>query len=75
MLTYRLLFLTYLGYVKSNDNILHLNSLSDEMRENAQTQLSLYLENNSLESLPVHSREIRPASCAEGVEEEFIIYR
>ena len=79
MLTYsRLLFLSYLGSIKSNEIIpieIHDDNLSEEMRENATSQLSLFLENNSLDSLPVYSREVRPASCAEGVEEELIMYR
>ena len=55
------------------ENIFHPDSF--DVGEDAEEKLSLYLENNSIESLPIHSREVRPASCAEGVEEEVILYR
>ena len=55
------------------DEILHLNS--EDVSEEAASMLSSYLENNSVDSLPVHSRDVRPISCGEGVEEELILYR
>ena len=55
------------------ENIFHPDSFN--VGEYADEMLSLYLENNSIESLPIHSREVRSASCAEGVEEEVILYR
>ena len=55
------------------DDIWHLNS--EDVTEDAASLLSSYLKNYSIDSLPVHSRDVRPASCGEGVEEELILYR
>ena len=55
------------------DEIWHMNS--EDVSEEAASMLSSYLENNSIDSLPVHSRDVRPISCGEGVEEEIILYR
>ena len=65
----------YICESAEQDNILRHDDLSEEIREDATAKLSSFLENNSMKSLPVHSREVRPASCSEGVEEEFILYR
>ena len=56
-------------------NILNHDDISEEMRKDATNKLSSFLETNSMKSLPIHSREVRPASCADGVEEEFILYK
>merc|ERR1712227_928253 len=45
------------------------------MRKDASNKLSSFLETNSMQSLPIHSRDVRPSSCGDGVQEEFILYK
>ena len=55
--------------------ILNHDDISEEMRKDASTKLSSFLETNSMQSLPIHSTEVRPSSCGDGVQEEFILYK
>ena len=49
--------------------------LSEAEQRNINEQLSSFLSNNDLKSLPVHSRESRTSSCSEDPVQEIIHYR
>ena len=49
--------------------------LSEAEQRNINEQLSSFLSNNDLKSLPVHSRESRTSSCSEEPVQEIIHYR
>ena len=49
--------------------------LSEAEQRNINEQLSSFLSNNDLNSLPVHSRESRTSSCSEEPVQEIIHYR
>ena len=48
---------------------------SEEVRRSIEQQWSSYLAHNSIDSLPVHSRQARPSACDEAAEEEVTLYK
>lgn len=49
--------------------------LSEAEQRNINEQLSSFLSNNDVKSLPIHSRESRTTSCSEDPVQEIIHYR
>ena len=54
---------------------LEVGGFSEEVRRSIEQQWSSYLAHNSIDSLPVHSRQTRPSACDEAAEEEVTLYK
>ena len=54
---------------------LSVDNISDVDKKDAEAKFSMFLENNSIEDLPVHSTNRKQSSCSEGVEEETTLYK
>ena len=58
-----------------SDKPLKVDNISDVDKKDAEAKISTFLENNSIEDLPVHSTNRKQSSCSEGVEEETTLYK
>ena len=61
--------------VRGGDDDLEAGGFSEEVRRSIEQQWSSYLAHNSIDSLPVHSRQARPSACDEAAEEEVTLYK
>ena len=68
-----LILVTFL--LSDSSNEADWGGLSEAEQRNINEQLSSFLNNNDLKSLPVHSRESRTSSCSEDPVQEIIHYR
>ena len=58
-----------------DDDVPEAGGFSEEVRRSIEQQWSSYLAHNSIDSLPVHSRQARPSACDEAAEEEVTLYK
>ena len=58
-----------------SDDVPEAGGFSEEVRRSIEQQWSSYLAHNSIDSLPVHSRQARPSACDEAAEEEVTLYK
>ena len=71
-----LLLVNFIPKISSEDeHIETVSDISDAIMKDADMKLKEFLKNNKIETLPLHSREVKPATCGEGVEEDTRIYR
>ena len=61
--------------VRGGADDLEAGGFSEEVRRSIEQQWSSYLAHNSIDSLPVHSRQARPSACDEAAEEEVTLYK
>lgn len=54
---------------------LEKGDLSEAEQRNINEQLSSFLSNNDVKSLPIHKRESRTSSCSDDPVQEIILYR
>ena len=69
------LVLTTVISVRGLADDLEAGGFSEEVRRSIEQQWSSYLAHNSIDSLPVHSRQARPSACDEAAEEEVTLYK